>query len=182
MSALAGAISHQKTKENHEKDSLLTRLRRRGIGTPCRRCDWTGRASIDPSCILRVDLDHHGVLRFDLVQSLPGEKAGVPPFSRTYTPKAKGSQMIKKIKKLQEELGLEIEELWWSDFDFGWICDINAPEGWGFLCQYHSTSFFWLDPYCDLPKTKVWNLVAEYARDEATDLCKCDCGYWEETS
>ena len=73
------AILYQKTKENYEENSLLTRLRRRGVGTPCRRCDWTGRASIDPSCILRVDLDHHGVLRFDSFQSLRGEEAGLTP-------------------------------------------------------------------------------------------------------
>ena len=88
--------------------------------------------------------------------------------------------MIKKIEKLEKELGLEIEELWWSNFDLSWICHINAPEGWGFSCQYHSTPFVWGDEYKELSKTKVWDLVAEYAREEATELCKCDCGFWEE--
>ena len=37
--------------------------------------------------------------------------------------------MIKKIEKLEKELGLEINELWWSAFDHGWVCHIDAPEG-----------------------------------------------------
>ena len=88
--------------------------------------------------------------------------------------------MIKKIEKLEKELGLEIDELWWSEMDYGWVCHIDAPEGWGFGCQYHGTPFILNDPDRKLSKTKVWDLVEQYAREEATELCKCDCGFWEE--
>jgi len=87
--------------------------------------------------------------------------------------------MIKKIEKLEKELGLEINELWWSAFDHGWVCHIDAPEGWGFGCQYHATPFVWEDPHRELSKAKVWDLVEQYAREEAAELCKCVCGYWE---
>ena len=86
-----------------------------------------------------------------------------------------------QIKKLADQLGLEVEnELTWDEWD-GWTVFIDAPEGQSFGgCQYHASSWVFPDEDKKLTKPKVWDLVANDMKMEAKELGPCHCGHWGE--
>ena len=85
----------------------------------------------------------------------------------------------KQIKKLADQLGLEVEnKLTWDVWD-GWTIYIDAPEGKSFGgCQYHAWSWVLPDEDKKLTKSKVWDLVADDMKIEVLELGPCHCGHW----
>ena len=75
---------------------------------------------------------------------------------------------FRKLKRLASELGVEIEEPFWS---FGeWELQVSAPEGKSFNGQYAVTSFFLWDAQKEKTKMQVCDLALEYITSEAQEL------------
>ena len=89
----------------------------------------------------------------------------------------------KQIKKLADELGLEVDNDLRYDYLDGWTTEIMAPEGKSFQCQYHAAVVCLRDENnggVKLTKAQAWEAVADSMRGESQNLTDCDCGYWTE--